>query len=409
MIERALSGPLKAALADTPVVVVVGGRQTGKSTLVKSLADQGHPAKYVTFDDPTVLAAAHRDPVGFVDDFDGPVILDEVQRAPELFLPIKASVDRDRRPGRFLLTGSANVLFVPSVADALVGRAEILALWPFSAAELQGRPEGRILDLLFADRPALPDDETPDRSQLIDQLLRGGYPEAVERDDEARRDQWFSNYLTTVMERDVRALADIERLEELPTLLTAIALRSRGPLNKSSLSQDLGIANSSLDRYLLLLDRVFAVRRFSAWHNRLHPRLVKAPKLLISDSGLLCRLLRADADRLAADAGLFGLALEGYVGMELVKNIEVARIGTSAMHYRTSKGVEIDFLIESSDGRVAGIEVKAGKTVEARDFKRFERLESVLGDRFARGVVLYTGDHAVPFGDRLAAWPISFL
>jgi predicted AAA+ superfamily ATPase len=398
-----------AALADTPVVVVVGGRQTGKSTLAKSLAEKGHPAKYVTFDDPTVLAAARRDPAGFVDDLDGPVVLDEIQRAPELFLPIKASVDRDRQPGRFLLTGSANVLLVPSMADALVGRVEILTLWPFSTAELQGRPEGRILDLLFADRPALPDDEAPDRSQLIDRLLRGGYPEAVERDDEARRHQWFSNYLTTVMERDVRALADVERLEELPALLTAIALRSRGPLNKSSLSQDLGIANSSLDRYLLLLDRVFVVRRFSAWHNRLHPRLVKAPKLLISDSGLLCRLLHAGADRLATDAGLLGLILEGYVGMELVKNIEVAQVSTSAMHYRTSRGIEIDFLIESTDGRVAGVEVKAGKTVDAQDFKRFERLERVLGDRFARGVVLYTGDRAVPFGDRLAAWPISLL
>lgn len=409
MIERALAGPLMAALADTPVVIVVGGRQTGKSTLVKSLAARRYRAEYVTFDDPTELAAARRDPVGFVDQFDDHVILDEVQRAPELFLPIKAAVDRDRRPGRFLLTGSANVLLVPSIADALVGRVEVLTLWPFSAAELQGRPNGRILDLLFADRPALPRVETVDRPQLIDRLLRGGYPEAVERDDEERRRQWFSNYLTTILERDVRALADIERLEELPTLLTAIALRSRGPLNKSSLSQDLGVPNSSIDRYLLLLDRVFAVRRFRAWHNRLHPRLVKAPKLLISDSGLLCQLLRADAVRLAADAALRGLVLEGYVGMELVKNIEVAQAGAAVMHYRTSKGVEVDFLIESLDGRIAGIEVKAGKTVEAQDFNRFERLEDVLGDRFARGIVFYTGDRAVPFSDRLAAWPVSLL
>lgn len=398
-----------AALADTPVVTLIGGRQTGKSTLVKSLVAAGHQAEYVTFDDPTVLAAARRDPVGFVDQFDDPVIFDEVQRAPGLFLSIKAAVDRDRRPGRFLLTGSANVLLVPSVADALVGRVEVLTLWPFSAAELQGRPGGRILDLLFADRAALPSVGIVDRSQLIDRLMRGGYPEAVERDDEGRRRQWFSNYLTTILERDVRALADIERLEELPALLTAVALRSRGPLNKSSLSQDLGIANSSIDRYLLLLDRVFAVRRFPAWHNRLHPRLVKAPKLLISDSGLLCRLLGVDAERLATDPALCGLVLESYVGMELVKNIEAAQIGASAMHYRTSKGVEVDFLVESSDGRVAGIEVKAGKTVDSRDFSRFERLQGVLGDRFARGVILYTGDRGIAFGDRLAAWPISIL
>lgn len=409
MIKRALSGPLMAALADTPVVVVVGARQTGKSTLVTSLAAKGHQAEYVTLDDPPVLAAARRDPVGFIDQFDGPVILDEVQRAPQLFLPIKAAVDRDRQPGRFLLTGSANVLLVPSVADALVGRVEVLTLWPFSAAELQGRPGQRFFEWLFASRPTLPPSEAVDRAQLVERLLRGGYPEVVERADEDRRRRWFSSYLTTILERDVRALADIGRLEELPALLTAIALRSRGPLNKSGLSQDLGIANSSIDRYLLLLARVFVVRRFAAWHSRLHPRLVKAPKLLISDAGLLCQLLRADADRLTDDAALFGLVLESYVGMELVKNLEIAQAGTSAMHYRTSKGVEIDFLVESADGRVAGIEVKAGQTVDAGDFKRFERLERALGDRFARGIVLYTGHRAVPFGDKLAAWPISLL
>lgn len=409
MIERALTAPLLAALADTPVVIVVGGRQTGKSTLVTRLSSRGYEAEYVTLDEPTVLAAARRDPTGFVDQFGGPVILDEVQRAPELFLPIKAAVDRDRQPGRFLLTGSANVLFVPAVADALAGRAEVLTLWPFSAAELQGRPGGSFFDLLFADRPAPPETAAPSQSQLVSRLLAGGYPEAVQRKDGERRRRWFSSYLTTILERDVRALADIARLEELPTLLAAIALRSRGPLNKNGLSQDLGIANSSIDRYLTLLDRVFLVRRFAAWHNRLHPRLVKAPKLLISDSGLLCELLRADAKRLADDAALRGLVLEGYVGMELVKNAGVARAGTTVMHYRTSKGVEVDFLVESPDGRGAGIEVKGGRSVDAQDFRRFERLERALGDNFARGIVLYTGDRVVPFGDRLAAWPISLL
>jgi uncharacterized protein len=250
--------------------------------------------------------------------------------------------------------------------------------------------------------------DAPTQAQLISRLIAGGYPEEVKREDDERRSRWFSSYLTTILERDVRALADIARLEELPTLLAAIALRSRGPLNKSGLSQDLGISNSSTDRYLALLDRVFLVRRFAAWHNRLHPRLVKAPKLLISDSGLLCQLLRADAQRLADDPVLHGLVLEGYVGMELVKNSEIAAAGT-VMHYRTSKGVEVDFLVESPDRRVAGIEVKGSKTVDAGDFKRFERLERVLGDRFVRGVILYTGERVVHFGDRLAAWPISLL
>lgn len=408
MIERALTEPLLAALADTPAVILVGGRQTGKSTLVTGLAGNGHEAEYVTLDEPTMLAAARRDPVGFVAQFDGPVILDEVQRAPDLLLPIKVAIDRRREPGRFLLTGSANVLFLPSVADALAGRVEVLTLWPFSAAELAGRPRSRFAELLFA-APIFPSTPQLTHEELLSRLIAGGYPEAVKRTDEEARNRWFGSYLTTILERDVRALADIERLERLPELLSAVALRSRGSLNKSGLSQDLGIANSSIDRYLALLDRVFLIKRLPAWHNRLQPRLVKAPKLLIADSGLLCRLLRADRDRLAEDPTLLGLVLEAYVGMELVKAAGVSAAGTQVMHYRTSKGVEIDYLVEAADGRVAGVEVKAAASVDERDFKRFERIQSTLGDRFARGVVLYGGDRVVPFGDRLAAWPISLL
>lgn len=408
MIERTVTAPLLAALDDTPVVTLVGGRQTGKSTLVTSLAEKGYSAEYITLDDHTELAAARSDPVAFVERFDGPVILDEVQRAPEVFLTIKARVDRDRQPGRFLLTGSANVLFVPSVAEALAGRMEVLTLWPFSAAEIGGQPDRCFLDWLFSDRPQLPQLESLDKGQLVSRLLAGGYPEAVEREDDERRRYWFSNYLTTILERDVRSMADIAHLEQLPAILTAVALRSRGPLNKSGLSKDLGVPNSSLDRYLTLLDRVFLVRRLAAWHNRIGPRLVKSPKLLVSDSGLLCSLLRADRKRLLEDDALRGLVLEAYVGMELVKSATVVS-GSAVMHYRTSKGAEVDFLVESSDGRVAGIEVKAARSADARDFKRFKRLEEILGERFARGIVLYTGDSVVPFGERLAAWPVSLL
>jgi uncharacterized protein len=408
VIERALTQRLLEALADTPVVILVGGRQTGKSTLVTGLSQQSHPAEYVTLDDPTQLAGARNDPVAFVERFAGPVILDEIQRAPELLLPIKAAVDRDRRPGRFLLTGSANVLFVPAVADALAGRMEVLTLWPFSAAELDGRPGDRIVELLFADEPRPPIAELS-TDRLVSRLLVGGYPEAVARKDDQRRRQWFSNYLNTILERDIRSMADIARLEQLPALLTAIALRGRGPLNKSGLSQDLGIPNSSIDRYVTLLTRVFLLHLFPAWHNRLGPRLVKAPKLLLSDVGLLCQLLRFDRKRLLEDDTWRGLALESYVGMELVKAVGVAGSGDDVMHYRTTKGTEVDFVVEASDGRVVGIEVKAASSVDARDFRRFERLEQVLGERFIRGVVFYTGSRSVTFGDRLGAWPVGLL
>lgn len=409
MVERGLTGQLLAALSDTPVVMLIGGRQTGKSTLVTRLERGGQQAEYVTFDDPTHLAAARRDPVGFVEGRRGPVILDEVQRAPELFLPIKAAVDRDRVPGRFLLTGSANVLALPAVADALVGRIEVLTLWPLSRAEIEERPAARFVDLLFAKRPDFPRPAQLRRGELIERVIRGGYPEAALHRDDARRRRWFANYLGTILDRDVRGLADIQRLEQLPAVLAAIALRARGTLNKSALGQDLGIPQSSLDRYLLLLERVFLTRRLPAWHRRLAPRLVKSPKLLLSDSGLLCHLLHADRRRLASDPTLFGLVLENYAGMEIVKAASLAVDEPRVLHYRTAKGTEIDFVLETADGRVAGVEVKAAASVSGADFSRFEPLMQGLGQRFMRGVLLYAGDRIVPFGDRLAAWPISML
>jgi predicted AAA+ superfamily ATPase len=245
------------------------------------------------------------------------------------------------------------------------------------------------------------------RTGLVSRLIAGGYPEAVGREDDERRRRWFSSYLTTILERDVRSLADIERLEQLPAVLAAVALRSRGPLNRSGLSQGLGIPNSTIERYLVLLDRVFLVRRLAAWHSRLQPRLVKAPKLLVSDSGLLCHLLRVDREGLSNDPATLGLVLESYVGMELVKIAGLA--GAGLLHYRTSAGTEIDFMVEGADGRVAGIEVKAAASVGAQDFRRFEQLEQNLGERFARGIVLYAGDRVVPFGNRLAAWPVALL
>lgn len=407
MLKRALEGPLRAALSDTPVVMLVGARQTGKSTLAESLV-AGRGAGYSTFDEPRLLAAARADPMQFIEDLGDTAVLDEVQRVPEIFLPIKASVDRDRRPGRFLLTGSANPLFVPEVAEALAGRMELLTLWPFSQAEVAGS-DGTALTELLLGLQGPKGVSSVQREDLADRIVRGGFPEAVERNDKRRRDQWFSSYLTTLLERDVRAMADISRLEEMPSVLTAVALRSRGHSNKSALSQELGIPVSSIDRYLVLLERIYLVRRLPGWHNRLGPRLVKSPKLLLCDPGLLCYLLRWDEERLLSDPTSFGLALESFVGMELAKAVDLDPGEVRLMHYRTAKGVEIDFILEAADGRVAAIEVKASSTLGAADFRRFDRLRETLGSRFVRGVVFYTGDRILSFGDRLQAWPVSLL
>ncbi len=407
-IERAITPRLLAALKDTPAVMLVGPRQAGKSTLVQGLASGPHPARYITLDDLRALDAAQRDPVGLIESTDGSLVIDEIQRAPELLLPIKAAIDRDRRPGRFILTGSAQVMLLPRVSESLAGRVEIHTLWPFSQAEIEGVP-GRFAELLLASssKPAAAP-ATP-RRELVKRVARGGFPEAVGRSPE-RREAWLAAYLTAIVQRDLRDLANIERLAEVPAVLASLASRVRAPLNKTEVSSSVEIPRTSLDRYLTLLEHVFLVRRLPAWHSNRIKQITKAPKLLVSDSALLTHLLRADQARLEEDEALLGTVLECFVGMELAKQLSASKLRATLLHMRTAQGAEVDFVLEGADGRVAGVEVKAAATVRSRDFKHLATLRNRLGeDRFARGVVLYAGGERLPFGERLEAWPLATL
>jgi uncharacterized protein len=408
-ITRAITPRLLTALGDTPAVMLVGPRQAGKSTLVQSLATGPHPARYLSLDDLRTLDSARRDPVGLIESTDGPLVIDEIQRAPELLLPIKVAIDRDRRPGRFILTGSAQVMLLPKVSESLAGRIEVHTLWPFSQAEIEG-VSGGIVELLL-EQPARPDHlpVSTTRKSLIERIVRGGFPEALEREDD-RRDEWFASYLTTIVQRDLREEANIERLAEVPAVLASLASRVRAPLNKTDLSSSVEIPRTSLDRYLTLLEHVFLTSRLPAWHTNRIKQITKAPKLLISDSALLVHLLRTDRERLASDDALLGVVLECFVGMELTKQLSAASTRASLRHMRTAAGAEVDFVLEGADGRVAGIEVKASATVRAEDFKHLKRMRDRIDDeRFARGVILYTGSERLPFGERLEAWPLATL
>ncbi len=402
-----LEPQLLRALDDTPVVMVEGPRQAGKSTLVRGLSTPARRAEYVTLDDAIDLQAATADPQVFVRR-DGMLVIDEAQRAPELLLAIKAEVDRDRRPGRFLLTGSADVLTLPRVSESLAGRIELLRLWPFSQSEIAAIPFVGFVGRLFTGGPL--HGSPTSRAEIVARALRGGFPPAVARDDPERRIAWFRNYLTTMTQRDVREIANIGHAVELPRLLRAIALRSTQPLNKSGIAQTLGMSNATIDRYIALLETLFVVHRVPAWHGNASRRLVKAPKLLISDPGLAGALTGASAAAFESGVLDAGAAVEAFVGIELVRLAAVDPVAATVHHYRASRGnAEIDFLLETPDGRVAAVEVKGGETVTAADARHIAALRDELGERFARGVVLYAGDRTVPFGDRIEAVPISAL
>jgi uncharacterized protein len=409
-ITRAITPRLLTALGDTPAVMLVGPRQAGKSTLVQSLATGAHAARYLSLDDLRTLDAARRDPVGLIESADGPLVIDEIQRAPELLLPIKVAIDRDRRPGRFILTGSAQVMLLPRVSESLAGRIEVHTLWPFSQAEIEGVP-GRIVELLLeqSSRPdPLPVRTT--RKNLIERIVRGGFPEALKRRKDDRREEWFASYLTTIVQRDLREEANIERLAEVPTVLASLASRVRAPLNKTDLSSSVGIPRTSLDRYLTLLEHVFLTSRLPAWHTNRIKQITKAPKLLISDSALLTHLLRTDRGRLSDEHSLLGTVLECFVGMELAKQLSATSTRASLLHMRTATGAEVDFVLEGADGRMAGIEVKASATVRGEDFKHLTAMRDRIDPkRFVRGVVLYTGSERLPFGEGLEAWPLATL
>lgn len=409
MIRRNVEQAIVAGLADTPVVLLVGARQTGKSTLIQSGAFHKGKRRFLTFDDASVLAAAKADPAGFLAAYPEPLALDEIQRVPELFLAIKASVDRNRAPGRYLLSGSANVLFLPKVADSLAGRMEVVTLWPFSQGEIEGVREG-FIDAVFApNMPRLkPLDKWDERKEIEQRVLRGGFPEVFTRDLAERRKAWFGSYLTTILQRDVRDLSNIDDLTAMPRLLTILAARMGGLLNAADLSRGSGVAQTTLKRYLSLLETLFLFQPLPAWSANVGKRFVKMPKAILSDTALAAYLLGITPERLGDDPGLFGSLLENFVCMEIRKQSAWSQEKPQLYHWRTHGQQEVDLVLESA-GRLVGIEIKASASVSGDDFKGLKALAEEAGERLARGIVLYCGREMLPFGEKMVALPISAL
>lgn len=403
---RFVADRLAEALEDAPAVLIHGPRQAGKTTLAQHTGLRAGYT-YVTFDDDAVRSAATTDPMGFVADLPARVILDEVQHVPHLFAALKTAIDRDRRPGRFLLTGSTNVLLLPKLSDSLAGRLAIVHLHPLAQCELAGeRPSffDRIFGQGFPVRPAERLGAT-----LAERIVAGGYPAALRLPSGRRRARWYEAYVETITQRDVRELARIASLDVVPRLLAAAAGETARLLNVSDLAAPYQLSRPTIRDYVTLLERIFVLEELPPWHvNRLR-RLVKTPKLHVGDTGIACALLGADAKALMADRGLFGQLLETFVFQELRRQASWYKHPVAFHHFRDRDGYEVDIVVERGARAVAGIEVKAAATVTAADFRGLRKLRAAAGQRFACGVVLYDGSMSVSFGNSFFAVPIRTL
>jgi len=407
LLARHIRRDLVEALGDSRAVALIGARQVGKSTLVADLVAAEYPARLINLDDDATANAARADPAGFIADVTGPVAIDEIQRAPGLLLAIKRRLDANQARGQFLLTGSANILSLPTVADALPGRVEYLTLWPFSQGELQGARE-TFIDGLFAGRFPSVSGMPVGRRAAASMLVTGGYPEVQDRSARGRT-RFFSSYVASIIGRDLDDVANIRNVENVERLLFVIAARSGGLSSFHGMAGDLGLDANTVRAHTKILEDLFLVRQLKPWHVNLGSRQIKSPKLYIVDSGFLAYMIGANERRIGEDGTVAGAMLETFSVMELLRQADWAEHPVQLFHYRDKQQREVDVVLERHDGDVVGVEVKASATPDTGDFTGLRYLRDKLGNRFKSGVVLHTGADTLPFGDRMAAVPVAGL
>lgn len=406
MVKRFLYSQIKEALDDTPVVLITGARQTGKSTFCQQLlTDNVFTGIYVTLDDPAVLLAAQTDPMGFLLGLGDAAIIDEVQRAPELFLSIKKLVDDNRRR-RLILTGSAEVMLQPKVADSLAGRMESHRLWPFSVDEIAGK-KSNFLHNLIQDKNQFRSLST-DWEQVMGFIKRGGYPEVVQRSTDSRRAKWLDAYLESILQKDIRDLANIDGLLFLPNILSLLSVRVGSTVNMSDVARLAGVKNTSFQRYMALLEQVFLIVKIPAWTPNAEGQYVKSPKIFLNDTGLLCQLSN-DAEDVLINRTLAGRFLENFIAIEILKQISWFDQKLKLKHFSMHKGAEVDLVIEDSKKHIYGIAVKAKATIQKNDFNGLKKLAEIAGNRFKKGILLYSGEQVLSGfgGDNLQAVPLN--
>jgi len=411
-IYRHITPRIIAALKASPIVFLNGARQAGKSTLAKEISPDiganGRPADYITLDRTTYLASASSAPEAFLSGYNGPVIIDEVQLAPELFRALKVVVDEARQAkgtlanGQYLITGSANILALPKLADSLVGRMAILTLYPFTVGEATDNRLCGLKQILQLDFSNISDRGLT----LVDAIKRGTFPEITGADVDTRR-IWFDSYITSILQRDVRQIADLEKISLLPHLLNVLAARTGALMNDADIARDVGLNSVTGKFYRTILKLMFLTFDVSPWYRNVGKRLVKSPKGYLIDTCLACHLLDYNIEDIAVKKpDLFGHLIENFVATELLKQLSNSDIKAKLYHFRTSDGKEVDFVLEKPDGSVFAIEVKRAETVTMNDFKGIKEFQELTGKDFIGGIVLYSGKDAVPFGKNL--WAVPF-
>ena len=410
--DRRLEAVVARLLTEEPVIAVQGARTVGKSTMVRSLAQEAG-REVVDLDDPETRDAVDASPTAFVT-AESPVFIDEYQHAPIVLDAIKAELSHDLRPGRFVLTGSTRYSSLPTAAQSLTGRLHVATLWPLSQGELGGTEE-RFAERLLSDPATLVsrDASTTSREKYAERVLRGGFPLAVARQAGASRNRWFDDYLQLVIERDVAELSSIRQREKMPRLVARLGSQSAQVLNVSAAAADVGIESSTAEHYVRLLEAAFVIYRLPAWGTTLRARSSAKPKIHFVDSGLAGRMLRVTEARLASAQPQamteLGHLLETFCVGELLKQVSWMEAPAQAGHWRTHDGDEVDVVLERDDGALAGVEVKAGERVSAAQFRSLRKLREAFGERFLGGVVLHLGGRAYTQEDRLHAIPVDRL
>jgi predicted AAA+ superfamily ATPase len=409
---RFLDRKIKAAMGESPVVFLTGPRQAGKSTLAKAWAAAAD-AKYVTLDDYVALDEATSRPDAFLETLRGPCVIDEIQRAPQLFLGIKRRVDearashKGRSRGLYLLTGSSSLVVLPKLADALVGRMQVLTLPPFSAAERLGG-KGGFVERIFGERDGILEPiEHP--KKWMDAAASATFPE-ISADPKIDRNRWFNGYLSSLIQREAREISDIEKPAQLGPLLRLIAARSSQILNESSLSSDLGMPLATLRRYRAVLEGLHLTFTLPSWQRNLGKRLIRAPEAFISDCALQWHLLGREPASLAkTDPKQLGMLAETFAVIELRRQLAALDDPRTLHYFRTAGGKEVDIVLEKPDGDIVGVEIKAQTALRSEDFNGLRELQSLSGKPFIRGVILYNGQETKEISKDLFMAPFSLL